>query len=183
MTEILPPVVVREAPVLVNAADPERVMSPVALIGPVGAIEVPPVMRTVPAEAVREPAPPYVVFGVASISTAATDDPTLMDVVVEVSETRLVLEVIAAEVESSVLARRVTEVEAETAAETVTVVPVETTETDPEVEVSVAVEFETAAEPESEILPNARIAPVGETEVPPLMEIDPLVAVSVPAPE
>lgn len=55
--EILPPVVVKEAPVFVKAADPERVMSPVALIGPVGAIEVPPVIRTVPAEAVREPAP------------------------------------------------------------------------------------------------------------------------------
>ena len=56
--EILPPVVVKEAPVLVKAADPESVISPVALMGPVGAIEVPPVMRTVPAEAVRDPAPP-----------------------------------------------------------------------------------------------------------------------------
>jgi hypothetical protein len=34
--EMLPPVVVNEAPVFVNAAEPERVMSPVALIGPVG---------------------------------------------------------------------------------------------------------------------------------------------------
>jgi hypothetical protein len=34
--EMLPPVVVREAPMFVKAADPERVMSPVALIGPVG---------------------------------------------------------------------------------------------------------------------------------------------------
>ena len=48
---------VREAPAFVKAAEPERVMSPVALIGPVGAIEVPPVIRTVPADAVREPAP------------------------------------------------------------------------------------------------------------------------------
>ena len=56
--EILPPVVVKEAPVLVKAVDPESVMSPVALMGPVGAIEVPPVMRTVPTEAVRDPAPP-----------------------------------------------------------------------------------------------------------------------------
>jgi hypothetical protein len=55
--EILPPVVVKDAPVFVKAAEPESVMSPVALIAPVGAIEVPPLIRTVPAEAVREPAP------------------------------------------------------------------------------------------------------------------------------
>ena len=50
--------VVSEAPVFVNAADPDRVISPEALIGPVGAIEVPPVMRTVPEDAVSDPAPP-----------------------------------------------------------------------------------------------------------------------------
>jgi len=54
---MLPAVVVSEAPVFVKAADPENVISPEALIGPVGAIEVPPVMRTVPAEAVTEPDP------------------------------------------------------------------------------------------------------------------------------
>ena len=56
--EMLPPVVVNEAPVFVKAADPDNVISPEALIGPVGAIEVPPVMRTVPADAVSDPAPP-----------------------------------------------------------------------------------------------------------------------------
>jgi hypothetical protein len=54
---MLPAVVVSDAPELVSAAEPERVMSPVALIGPVGSTDVPPVMRTVPAEAVNEPEP------------------------------------------------------------------------------------------------------------------------------
>jgi hypothetical protein len=124
-----------------------------------------------------------VVFGLNSISVAATDESTRMDVVEEVRETLLVLEVIAAEVESSVLARTVTELEADTAPESATVVPVETTDTDPEVEVSGAVELETAAEPESEMLPSALMAPVGATEVPPLIVTVPFVAVNVPAPE
>jgi hypothetical protein len=94
-----------------------------------------------------------VVFGVTAISVPATEAPTLTDVVVEVIETRLLDEVIAAEVVSSVFALRVTEVEAEIAPDMLTVVPDETTETDPEVEVSGAVEFETAADPESEISP------------------------------
>jgi hypothetical protein len=42
---------------LVNAPVPERVIFPDALMAPVGAIEVPPVMRTVPADAVSDPAP------------------------------------------------------------------------------------------------------------------------------
>ena len=58
---------------------------------------------------------------------------------VEVIETRLVDEVIAAEVVSSVLARSVTDVEAEIAPDILTVVPVDTAETDPAVEVSGAV--------------------------------------------
>jgi hypothetical protein len=106
-----------------------------------------------------------------------------MDVVVEVSETLLVLEVTAAEVERAVFARTVTEVEAETAPGSETVVPDETTDTDPEVEVSGAVEFEIAAEPEREMFPSALIAPVGATLVPPLIVTVPFVAVSVPAPE
>ena len=118
-----------------------------------------------------------------SISVPATDEPTLTEVVVEVIDTRLVDEVIAAEVVNSVFARRVTEVDAEIAPDMLTVVPVDTTETDPAVDVSGAVELETAADPESEMLPEARIAPVGATDVPPLMLIVPLVAVNVPAPE
>jgi hypothetical protein len=106
-----------------------------------------------------------------------------MDVVVEVSETRLVLEVMAAEVVSSVFARTVTEVEADTAPDSETVVPVEVTDTDPAVEVSGAVELETAADPESEMLPSALMAPVGATEVPPLIVTVPFDAVNVPAPE
>jgi hypothetical protein len=105
-----------------------------------------------------------------------------MDVVDEVSETLLVLEVIAAEVVSSVFARTVTEVEAETAPESVTVLPVDTTDTEPVVEVSGAVELETAAEPKSEMSPSARIAPVGATEVPPVILTVPLVAVRAPVP-
>jgi hypothetical protein len=122
-------------------------------------------------------------FGVTSISVPATDEPTLTEVVVEVIDTRLVDEVIAAEVVNSVFARRVTEVDAEIAPDMLTVVPVDTTETDPAVDVSGAVELETAADPDSEMLPEARIAPVGATDVPPLMLIVPLVAVNVPAPE
>jgi hypothetical protein len=94
-----------------------------------------------------------VVFGVTAISVPATEAPTLTDVVVEVIETRLVDEVIAADVVSSVFARRVTEVDAEIAPDMFTVVPEEVAETAPEVEVSGAVEFETAADPESEISP------------------------------
>jgi hypothetical protein len=124
-----------------------------------------------------------VVLGVTAISVPATEEPTLTEVVVEDIETRLVDEVIAAEVVSSVLARSVTEVDAEIAPDMLTVVPVDTTETDPAVEVSGAVELETAAEPESKMSPCARIAPVGATEVPPLMVTVPLVAVKVPAPE
>jgi hypothetical protein len=73
--------------------------------------------------------------------------------VVEVIETRLVDEVIAAEVVSSVLARRVTEVDAEIAPDILTVVPEDTTETDPAVDVSGAVELVMAAEPLSVISP------------------------------
>jgi hypothetical protein len=105
-----------------------------------------------------------------------------MEVVEEVSETLLVEEVIAAEVVNSVFARTVTEVEAETAPDSETVVPVEITDTDPLVEVSGAVELEIAAEPESKMSPCARIAPVGATEVPPLMVTVPEVAVRAPAP-
>ena len=102
---------------------------------------------------------------------------------VDVSETRLVDEVIAADVVSSVLARRVTEVDAEIAPDMFTVVPLEATETDPVVEVSGAVELVMAAEPLSEMFSFALIAPVGPTEVPPLIVTVPLVAVRVPAPE
>ena len=122
------------------------------------------------------------VFGVNSISVAATDASTRIDVVDEVNVTLLVLEVIAAEVVSSVFARTVIEVEADTAPESETVVPVEVTDTDPAVEVSGAVELETAAEPESKMLPWARIAPVGATEVPPLIVTVPVEAVNAPEP-
>ena len=87
------------------------------------------------------------------ISVPATDAPTLTEVVVEVSDTRLVDEVIAAEVVNSVFALNVTEVEAEIAPDILTVVPEEVTETEPAVEVRGAVEFETAADPESEMSP------------------------------
>ena len=56
-SEMLPAVVVKDAPVFVSAAEPDSVMSPEALIGPVGEIDVPLVIRTVPADAVIEPEP------------------------------------------------------------------------------------------------------------------------------
>jgi hypothetical protein len=64
---MLPAVEVSDAPELDRAADPERVMSPVALIAPVGSTDVPPVILTVPDEAVSAPEPTYPVFG--NIST------------------------------------------------------------------------------------------------------------------
>jgi hypothetical protein len=57
VSAMLPAVEVNDAPELVSAADPERVMSPKALIAPVGAMDVPPLMVTVPLVAVRVPAP------------------------------------------------------------------------------------------------------------------------------
>jgi hypothetical protein len=54
---MLPAVEVRDAPEFESAADPESVMSPVALIAPVGSTVVPPVILTVPDEAVSAPAP------------------------------------------------------------------------------------------------------------------------------
>jgi hypothetical protein len=84
---------------------------------------------------------------------------------------------------NSVFALKVTEVEAEIAPDILTVVPEDVTETEPAVEVRGAVEFETAADPEREMLPKALIAPVGATDVPPLIVTVPLVAFRVPAPE
>lgn len=123
------------------------------------------------------------VFGVTSTSVPATEASNRTEVVLEVIETLLVEEVMAAEVVSSVLARSVTEVDAEIAPDMFTVVPVDTTETAPAVDVIGAVELEIAADPESEIFPGARIAPEGATEVPPLMVTVPFVAVKVPPPE
>ena len=57
VSEMLPAVVVKDAPVFVSAAEPDSVMSPVALIAPPGAMLVPPVIRTVPDDAVKAPAP------------------------------------------------------------------------------------------------------------------------------
>jgi hypothetical protein len=107
----------------------------------------------------------------------------LIELVSEVIDTRLVEDVMAAEVSRAVLARRVTEVEAEMAADMFTVRAVDLTDTAPAVEVIVAPELLTACEPESVISPLARTAPVGATDVPPLMVIVPFVAVNVPAPE
>jgi hypothetical protein len=52
-----PPVDVIVAPVLVNAPEPERVMSPEACSAPVGATDVPPLMERLPEVAVNEPGP------------------------------------------------------------------------------------------------------------------------------
>jgi hypothetical protein len=57
VSAMLPAVEVSDAPEFERAAEPERVMSPVALIAPVGSTDVPPVILTVPDEAVSAPAP------------------------------------------------------------------------------------------------------------------------------
>jgi hypothetical protein len=124
-----------------------------------------------------------VVFGTTSISVPATELPRLIELVSEVIDTRLVEDVMAADVSRAVFARRVTEVEAEMAAVMFTVRAVDLTDTAPAVDVIVAPELLTACEPESVISPLARTAPVGATDVPPLMVTVPFVAVSVPAPE
>jgi hypothetical protein len=165
----------------VALALPLIVTFPLATIGPVGLTVVPPEILMVPEDAVSEPAPAYEVFGATTISVPDTDEPTLTEVVVEVIETRLVDEVTAAEVVSSVFALRVTEVDAEIAPDMFTVVPVDTTETDPAVEVRGAVELEIAADPESDMFPFALTAPVGPTEVPPLIVTAPA-EVKVPEP-
>jgi hypothetical protein len=54
---MLPAVEVSDAPEFESAAEPDSVMSPVALIAPPGAMLVPPVIRTVPDDAVNAPAP------------------------------------------------------------------------------------------------------------------------------
>ena len=46
-------------------------------------------------------------------------------------------------------------------------------ETVPAVEVKVALVFETCPEPESVMFPDARIAPVGATDVPPMIDTTP----------
>jgi hypothetical protein len=64
-----------------------------------------------------------------------------------------------------------------------TFVAVDEIVTEPADEVTVAfVAVEIWPEPEIEILPVARMAPVGATDVPPEIEIIPAVAVSDPAP-
>jgi hypothetical protein len=73
--------------------------------------------------------------------------------------------------------------EADIAEVAVKVDPVEVTETEPADEFSVAPVFVIAPEPESEMFPDALMAPVGSTVVPPLIEIAPADAVSVPPPE
>ena len=123
------------------------------------------------------------VFGATSISLPEIELPRFIELVSEVIDTRLVEDVTAADVSRAVLARRVTEVEAEIAADIFTVRAVDLTDTAPAVEVIVAPELLTAWEPESEMSPLARTAPVGATDVPPLIVTLPFVAVSVPAPE
>jgi hypothetical protein len=58
LTEKIPDVLVTVAFVAVEILpEPEKVMSPLAWIAPVGATDEPPVIESVPDEAVRDPAP------------------------------------------------------------------------------------------------------------------------------
>lgn len=96
---------------------------------------------------------------------------------VEVTVTTPAVPVTAAEVVTVELALRVAVVAAKTIAEMLIVDALEATLTLPVVEVKVAVALVMAPEPEIVMFPDARIAPVGSTEVPPLMLIRPAVAV------
>jgi hypothetical protein len=71
-------------------------MFPVALSAPVGATDEPPEIEIVPAEAVSEPAPSYVVFGSIRTTEPLTAEPMLMLEPVEVTETVPELEVMVA---------------------------------------------------------------------------------------
>jgi hypothetical protein len=70
LISMLPAVEVRDAPELVIAAEPERVMVPLARIAPVGCTEVPPLILTIPADAVRAPDPAYAPVGFIKIEPA-----------------------------------------------------------------------------------------------------------------
>jgi hypothetical protein len=71
-------------------------------MAPVGLTVEPPVIRTVPAEAVSAPAPEYVVAGVTSINLPEAAAPIATDVVVDVAVTVPVVAVTEAEVLSAV---------------------------------------------------------------------------------
>jgi hypothetical protein len=182
VSEMLPVVVVKDAPVLVSAADPERVMSPVALIAPPGAILVPPVIRTVPDEAVRAPAPAYPVSGNISTEVPEVAPPMFKFAVSEVMVTEPVPADTAADVVTVELAVSETVVEAEIAAEIFTVDALDVTSTLEASDVRVAPELVIAPVPDKVIVPRARIAPVGATPAPPLIRTVPAVAVRAPAP-
>jgi hypothetical protein len=142
----------------------------------------PPVIRTVPADAVSAPAPEYVVFGVTSTNLPEVAEPKVTDVVVEVAVTVPAVAVTAAVVLSSVCAERVTFTGADNAAEIDTVDPVDVSSMLPAVEVKDAPELERAAEPDSVMSPVALIAPPGAMLVPPVIRTVPDDAVKAPAP-
>jgi hypothetical protein len=105
-----------------------------------------------------------------------------MEVVFDSAVTVPLVAVTAAEVVRDVCAVRVTFTGAESAADIVTVDAVEVRAMLPAVEVSVAPEFDSAADPESVMSPVALIAPVGSTDVPPVIRTVPEEAVRAPAP-
>jgi hypothetical protein len=179
---MLPAVEVRDAPELVSAPDPERVMSPVALIAPPGAMLVPPVIRTVPDEAVRAPAPAYPVSGNISTEVPEVAPPMLKFAASEVTVTAPVPADTAADVVTVELAVSETVVEAEIAAEIFTVDALDVTSTLEASDVRVAPELVIAPVPDKVMVPRARIAPVGATPAPPLILTVPAVAVRAPAP-
>jgi hypothetical protein len=124
-------------------------------------IEVPPEIRTVPAEAVSEPAPEYVVLGLTSTNLPEVAAPNATDEVVDLAVTVPEAADTAAEVLRAVSALSVTFTGADNAAEIVTVEAVELISMLPAVEVRDAPELVIAAEPERVIFPLAIIAPVG----------------------
>jgi hypothetical protein len=186
LAEKIPEVLVTVAFVAVEILpEPEKVISPVACIAPVGATDEPPVIESVPAEAVREPAPSYVVFGAIVMLVPAIVLPPIVTVlVVDVALTAPAVAVIGARelVSRAVLASIVTDVAAEIALVRFTVRPVEVIATlEPEDVIVAPVALVIAADPEMVIAPAAFNAPVGATEVPP--EIANVVpAVTGPAP-
>ena len=157
-------------------------MSPVASSAPVGSTLVPPLIRTVPAVAVSEPAPTYVVLGATSTLRPVTAPPIFIEVVVDDRVAVPAVAVTFALVARAVLAVMFTFVAASTAAEIVTVDPVDETFTLPLFDVRVAPELVTAPEPEIDKAPLDCKFPVGWTVVPPVMVKVPA-AVRRPEPE
>jgi hypothetical protein len=151
-------------------------------MAPVGLTVEPPVIRTVPDEAVRAPAPAYPVKGNISTDVPEVAPPILKFAASEVIVTAPVPADTAADVVTVELAVSATVLAAEIAADIFTVEDLDVTSTLEASDVRVAPELVIAPVPDKVTVPRARIAPVGATEDPPLMVTVPAEAVNAPEP-